>query len=365
VASDVVPRLIFAAKSGGLPHLMSALRTALGTEVGLFDRDGSALVTVPARTVWDIRALREAADGTDASARGIMARPVDLAGQPVAVLAARLTNDPDQLLVAAADLVALELARLRAAQDGRRELALNLIDDLLTQRIPESEAMSRLRTVGIDPAIHHRVMVGRTDAPAHTSRRLWSGVQALLGEHPDPFLRIQRGDDIVMIVPDDAMVQRLAQELHRQLLENSKTARVGVSNSHVGGSGLRAAFFEASSAVRSGVGVHYPGRFDLAQVVIMATSAPLIDSARQQIAPLIEYDLLHGSALVDTLRAYLTQDRDVGATCSALFIHRNTLRYRLQQIAGLLDANLESTKEIATLWLAFLVLDDERSPEGS
>ncbi|GAA1062053.1 PucR family transcriptional regulator [Agromyces bracchium] len=363
--ADALRRLVFAARSGGLTHLVGALRSALGAEVGLFDLGGSMIATAPARAIWDAEAVRRAA-GRTGEANGFLVHPVEYEGEPVALLAARVHDDRGRLLDAAADLIVLELARLRAAQQGRRELAASLIDDVLARRVDEVEAIGRLRAVGVDATVPHRVLLGSAEMPGSALQRLpWGGIYALMGNRPDPFLRIVRDDSVLMVVPDDPMVERIAQNLCGQLAEIGAHARVGVSRSHVGGAGLRAAYLEALSALRDGDvdGVRHPGRLDLSRLLVMTnTTVPLADVARDQLRPLIEHDAAHGSALVETLHVYLEADRDVAAATGRLFIHRNTLRYRLRQITEILGADIESSATIATLWLAYLALADEPGP---
>ena len=45
-----------------------------------------------------------------------------------------------------------------------------------------------------------------------------------------------------------------------------------------------------------------------------------------------EYDQAHSTALLHTLCVYLLQEQNLHATARQLFIHRNTLVYRLEKI---------------------------------
>ncbi|MEI2419477.1 helix-turn-helix domain-containing protein, partial [Arthrospira platensis SPKY2] len=52
--------------------------------------------------------------------------------------------------------------------------------------------------------------------------------------------------------------------------------------------------------------------------------------AEQIIGPLAEYDEQHRSALVETMTAYFNHHGNISQTAESLFIHRNTLLYRLE-----------------------------------
>ena len=56
--------------------------------------------------------------------------------------------------------------------------------------------------------------------------------------------------------------------------------------------------------------------------------------------------------LIDTLCAYLDEDRNWNATSARLGIHRQTLGYRIGRIEQLTGRNLKSSKDLAELWVA-------------
>jgi hypothetical protein len=57
-------------------------------------------------------------------------------------------------------------------------------------------------------------------------------------------------------------------------------------------------------------------------------------------------DLLH------TLRVYLSLDQNVTETARALYVHRNTLLYRIRRIEELLGIRLRSTPQLSMVWIA-------------
>lgn len=57
-------------------------------------------------------------------------------------------------------------------------------------------------------------------------------------------------------------------------------------------------------------------------------------------------DLLH------TLQVYLFHDQNVTETAKTLYIHRNTLLYRIRNIEELLQLKLRNTRELSTVWSA-------------
>lgn len=69
----------------------------------------------------------------------------------------------------------------------------------------------------------------------------------------------------------------------------------------------------------------------------------------ERLARLEEYDHANGTFLQDTLLSYYLNGFHIGRTAEALFIHRNTLQYRLKQIGELLDMELNDYMEYLDL----------------
>ena len=57
---------------------------------------------------------------------------------------------------------------------------------------------------------------------------------------------------------------------------------------------------------------------------------------------LAAYDAEHNSQLADTLLVYLENERNVSITAEKLFIHRNTMQYRLRKILDLVSTDFEN-----------------------
>jgi purine catabolism regulator len=58
-----------------------------------------------------------------------------------------------------------------------------------------------------------------------------------------------------------------------------------------------------------------------------------------------------------TLRTYLELDGSVGAVADRMGLHRNTVRYRLQQVSDLSGYDPSNTADRVQLWLALAARD--------
>lgn len=69
--------------------------------------------------------------------------------------------------------------------------------------------------------------------------------------------------------------------------------------------------------------------------------------------PLDEYDKLNKTLLSTTLKTYLDENCNMEAASKQMFIHRNTLKYRLEKIETLTGLNLKSNSDRSLLWVAY------------
>ncbi len=77
----------------------------------------------------------------------------------------------------------------------------------------------------------------------------------------------------------------------------------------------------------------------------------------ENLSPLEAYDEEWESELVDTLRVYVEHGANLNSTARSLFIHRHTLRYRLEQIADILKVDIDSQVVLLNLQIAYLIRD--------
>lgn len=73
--------------------------------------------------------------------------------------------------------------------------------------------------------------------------------------------------------------------------------------------------------------------------------------------PLIEYDNANDSDLTKVLRCYLENDGSVKKTSDEMYVHRNTINYKLGKIGDLLQMDLSSLNTRLELLLAFKLSD--------
>jgi DNA-binding PucR family transcriptional regulator len=88
-----------------------------------------------------------------------------------------------------------------------------------------------------------------------------------------------------------------------------------------------------------------------------------VDACRRLLLPLRRADIERRGDLERTVRAYYECGASVSTTAQTLFLHRNSVRYRLDRVRALLGADIDDPQISATLLIAFAVDAAARSSE--
>lgn len=86
----------------------------------------------------------------------------------------------------------------------------------------------------------------------------------------------------------------------------------------------------------------------------LASSLQNSEMAHPALGVLEDYDRRHGTQYNATLFAFLKNERNLIRTAASLFIHRNSLVYRVSRINELIDVNLDDYDERQYLLLSYL-----------
>ncbi|MBR5047107.1 MAG: PucR family transcriptional regulator ligand-binding domain-containing protein [Eubacterium sp.] len=89
---------------------------------------------------------------------------------------------------------------------------------------------------------------------------------------------------------------------------------------------------------------------------LVPDKALLREMSRDLLRPLISYDEKHDGQYVETLENYLELEGSFLAMSEKMFIHRNTLMYRMNKIKKLLGTDLSTSREKLSYQIACLIL---------
>jgi DNA-binding PucR family transcriptional regulator len=114
-------------------------------------------------------------------------------------------------------------------------------------------------------------------------------------------------------------------------------------------------FLEAERLVlpqaASGTGAE-PER-SLHELLLASVPAPVLRSFSDRLlGPLQEYDDRHNAELTSTLRSFLACDGSWSACASLMFVHVNTVRYRMSRVEALTGRDLSALADRVDFFLA-------------
>lgn len=116
-----------------------------------------------------------------------------------------------------------------------------------------------------------------------------------------------------------------------------------IENLHLAYKRARAA---VEMAVKREMDLQYFDRMGMYRMLYLIEDRALLrELSDKPLAPLIEYDREHDGEYVATLESYLRCGGSIKAMSEELYIHRNTILYRMANIKKLLGCSLESPEE--------------------
>jgi purine catabolism regulator len=383
----------------GLAGIVARVAELMGRTVVLLDPSGevmhravSDLGELTATTVVPVQALESrATPGAPARAEPqpmrvemgdgmALAAPVEVrgvtAGYLVALAAADGFGDEDGVILARGSMVcALELAKQEAVSEAERRLRGDFFDDLLgvgASRESAEALINRGRHLGYDLQRTHAVLAVALDRPGLGDERGTSELDRVareVGEYLNGRgavgLVAQRRQTVAVFLANDGVgdvsgATRFAESLRDYLAGPvGMSVSIGVGNYHPEIAGLRLAYHEAEQAYEIGREFFGPGQVtayaDLGVYRLLYAfrqSNELTEFCDETLASLVEYDAKNGSALVETLDVYFRCDASLRAAADALYLHRNSLSYRLRRISEITGLNLDSLEDRFRLQLA-------------
>ncbi|MFD7072740.1 PucR family transcriptional regulator [Nocardioides sp. NPDC057577] len=294
----------------------------------------------------------------------------EVLGSIWAAMDGEVTPERSAALRDAASLVALHMLRVRAGADVHRRLRTDLVSSVLEGAAGARDALGRLGLAGrpvvvLALALRHDPSADHEHEPdpggAGTLERAADALAVHLSAAVPASAVAVVGGIVHALVPlpgDGSEPEERAARLAGEFCERLGTRLPVVVG--VGGVGSdisaivasRAAATRAMRVLRDGaLGGETRSVARLADVYTQSLLLELRDlaAARDErpvgpIALLLAYDERNDSGLAETLHAWLDANGDVRAAAAALFIHPNTLRYRLrrlEQVSGLDLADAE------------------------
>ncbi len=268
-------------------------------------------------------------------------------------------------------VLALELLKQRASQDVAWQLHGDLLGELLEASLPYAGGLvSRARRHGLDLDRPHRVVAV---CPAGADPLTASG-DALVGlvrratgrnpHHRDAALVTLRGEYVVLVAregDEDAACASLIYSIATAAEKAGSVLAIGLAEP---GAEIPVGYRQAMACARLVRGDATVTRSLAAErlgALRFVLDVPDVSHVKRivgaQLSPLAERASGDRAELFATLRAFVAADGNVARAADTCFVHKNTLRYRVQRAGEILGCDPFDADSKFELRIAFGLLD--------
>lgn len=272
----------------------------------------------------------------------------------------------------------LELQKQEELLENKRHYRDSFLFDLLYGNIEESQDIIAMGEIwGWDLKIPQVVTVFELEdfepysADLHWVELILEIVQSVLLQQDKKSILMKKNEEVILVLPMEdqsrggskAYMNMLLNQMKAQLEErlNQRKVRVGVGRDYADPTEIFRSYQEAKVALKLGYLLQEHNRtpffIDLGveRILYNHEQQELQEFYQETLGDLERYDKSQKNELMETLEKFVTHRCDLKETADALFLHKNTLRYRLKKIEEILQIDMEDFNEVLSLMVAFKI----------
>lgn len=261
----------------------------------------------------------------------------------------------------ASTAVALEIAKQRAITEAKRRMRSDFLTEMFEGKyVREEDLYQRARSVGLNLAKKHMVLVMRFDFSDGLEKelgklesRIHSAVGSTINKHSPKCNFVVKGDTLIIFIHFERLFDRqysqqetrnLAVLLKNAIEKGSGETRVsaGIGGFYPSPLNLDQSYREALQALEVGCKMFGPGSITSVNElgvfgILGELSGKLLDQYTTGILDqLYQYDAKNQTDLVKTVEAYLDEKEIYTDVAKRLFVHPNTVKYRIEKVREVL-----------------------------
>jgi len=301
----------------------------------------------------------------------------------ISVLTSKNTlEDMEKIAISsAATISTLEILKEKAIWEAEERIKGDFIDDLLEDNIKTENILHRranylgfdlgksfiILTLNMDN-LNDIILNNTEERLQEIKQRLFSLVRFHLQSYQKQALLKFKSNKLIILLQVNKItgkgeVSKTADSL-RTLIKGEMllTASIGIGQICTKLSAITNSFQEAEHALSIGYRLQKKdfllfyedlGAYNL--FANMVNDRDLYNYYLQTVSPLIDYDTNHKSELVSTFEAFLTCNSAIKETAQKLYVHRHTLKYRLNRIHEITGLAPENSQDQFQLQLGLIV----------
>jgi purine catabolism regulator len=256
----------------------------------------------------------------------------------------------------------VDMARTKAVREAEKRLKGDLLSAVLSDDLTPRDTHLWVESMGLNLTQSHAVLRFAWDGEAPPSlRRLETLVNGEITRQNVKVILEAVGSEVICVCQSKDAALKLAEAV----LEHAKEeypdipARCGVGAPVDDLSQWRDSFRQAGQALemarrlRNRKPLYFPD-LSVYRLLLQLEYHPELQAFKQEIlGPLLAYE--GGGELLRTLEAYFESNANLSQAADALFIHRNTLIYRMERIAEISGLDLDKTETRLAVQLALRI----------
>lgn len=283
---------------------------------------------------------------------------------------------------------ALERIRDEEVTRAKNRLRRDFLDELLSGQITSKETLANLADLhGVNLSLQYTAVVLKLDFPSYKplatpieknqgeNERVKQILQYLdhyLYSHQETALLFSRKKHLILIQGTSSLplenavptlkenVQKKIEAIENEFPEVKLHGGIGRTVSHI--AKISASFHQAQETLRligsgnSSAAVHHFDDFIVQH--FLTTNIPVEEMKRyfdQTLGTLRRHDESYNSNLLETLEGLVENRFNLAETSRSLYIHRNTLLYRMEKIKELLRTDFHDAEELLKFHLAIKI----------
>lgn len=220
---------------------------------------------------------------------------------------------------------------------------------------------SKPQQILIIEADHYRELPNKVQALEELRRLTESYLRSVFAQ----VIVIEQYGQLVVIIParqaesGEWKIKKMAGALQERLSQTGGIqVSIGIGKFYPSILDLCRSYQEAKQALELGrfirESAHITQFEDLGIIHLLAhiSQEVLDDYYKEYLAPVIEYDEKNHASFLETLQVYFQQNGEFNPTAEKLYMHPNTLRYRLRKIEELLGTDLQKLENRINLSVA-------------
>ncbi|HHW02582.1 MAG TPA: hypothetical protein GXX35_07200 [Thermoanaerobacterales bacterium] len=289
-----------------------------------------------------------------------------------------------------ATTIALEMMKEKIAYETEKRLKRNFLDDLLEGRIDDEISLTdKYNFIGFDvtkPSIV--ILLELCGADSLTPFNMYNGKRVFLKEQDNQTTKIiesvvNKSDPKAFIYNENTRhvilyhfainkekseilkeVRKLCEKISRKIVEDypGVSYYFGIGGIYYQISNLKKSYSEAKKALDIGklfIGknqIFVYNELGIYRLLFMIEKKDeLLDFCNDTIGDLIKYDSEKRDNLCNILERFLLNNGNIAETSRDLFLHPNTLAYRLKKICNILNKDLNDAKTRFNLYFALTI----------